>query len=96
MKYINDLSYSSHVAQTKHIAKDKKQKNKYRQIALLEDDTSEEDLSAEQQEITPEINEDNERRTGEDRRKNQENRGRYVESRLEKNRRYRKELSLKV
>jgi len=96
MKYINDLAYSSHIAQAKQLAKDKKQKNKYRQTALLEDDPSSEDVPEELLETLPLIEEENDRRVGSDRRKAQQNRGRYVESRLKKNRRYKKELSLVI
>ena len=101
MKYINDLAYSSHIAQAKHSAKDKKQKNKYRQTALLDneqpsDEISEEDVSEEELETLPIIKEENDRRAGSDRRKAQQNRGRYVESRLKKHRRYKKELSVVI
>ena len=42
------------------------------------------------------IEEENDRRNGSERRKTQQNRGRYVESRQKKNRRYEKELSLVI
>jgi hypothetical protein len=99
MNYINDLAYASHVAQAKKLAKDKKQKNKYQQVALLKNSTSEHDTTSDPevlQEDLPSIAEEDDRRTGQDRRKNQEKRGRYVESRLQKNRRYKKEVSLIV
>ena len=99
MNYINDLAYASHIAQAKKLAKDKRQKNKYSQMALLATPSSE-DNSTSESEISPEeslvIAKENDRRTGQDRRKNQEERGRYVESRLQKNRRYKKEVSLLV
>jgi len=95
MKYINDLTYLSHITQTKLVAKDKKQKNKYSQIALINDDQCSDDVSDEILEGLPLI-EENERRTGDDRRKTQQNRGRYVESRLKKNRRYKKEVFLVI
>lgn len=96
MKYINDLTYSSHIAQAKQLAKDKKQKNKYRQTTLLADEPNSEEPVEEPLESAPVIEEENDRRAGSDRRKAQENRGRYVESRLKKNRRYKKEYSLVV
>lgn len=96
MKYINDLAYSSHIAQTKQVAKDKKQKNKYRQIALLTDEQCSDDVHEELLEDLPLIVEENDRRAGSDRRKNQQERGRYVESRLKKDRRYKKELFLVI
>jgi len=101
MKYINDLAYSSHIAQAKQLAKDKKQKNKYRQTALfnnsnIDDDQSADDVPEELLETLHIIEEENDRRAGSDRRKAQQNRGRYVESRLKKNRRYKKELSLVI
>jgi hypothetical protein len=96
MKYINDLAYSSHIAQTKQLAKDKKQKNKYRQTALLEDSQIIEDGIEELAETSTVIKKEQDRRAGSDRRKSQENRGRYVESRLTKNRRYKKKLSLVI
>ncbi len=95
MKYINELSYSSHVVQTKQLAKDKKQKNKYRQTTPIIDD----ERSEEAEKLIDDLNlirKENDRRKGGDRRKAQENRGRYVESRLTKNRRYEKELSLVI
>ncbi|MDO6488711.1 hypothetical protein Q4503_13475 [Colwellia sp. 6_MG-2023] len=99
MNYINDLAYASHIAQAKKLAKDKRQKKKYSQMALLATPSSE-DNSTSESEISPEeslvIAKENDRRTGQDRRKNQEERGRYVESRLQKNRRYKKEVSLIV
>ncbi len=99
MKYINDFAYSSHIAQTKQVAKDKKQRNKYRQTALsnnsnINDDQGSDDAHEELLEDLPLIEEENDRRAGSDRRKNQQERGRYVESRLKKNRRYKKELFL--
>jgi hypothetical protein len=96
MKYINDLTYLSHIAQTKLVAKDKKQKNKYSQIALINDDQCSDDVSDEILEDLPLIEEENERRAGDDRRKTQQNRGRYIESRLTKNRRYKKEVFLVI
>tara|TARA_R110001583_G_scaffold54567_1_gene166852 strand:+ start:4513 stop:4803 length:291 start_codon:yes stop_codon:yes gene_type:complete len=96
MKYINDLTYLSHIVQTKQAAKDKKQKNKYRQITLLTDDQCSKEVSEEVLEDLPIIEEENERRAGDDRRKIQQNRGRYIESRLNKNRRYKKEVFLVI
>ena len=96
MKYINDLAYSSLIAQTKHLAKDKKQKNKYRQTALLNNNASSDDVSEDLIENLNTIEEEDDRRNGADRRKAQQNRGRYVESRLKKNRRYKKEFSLVI
>jgi len=96
MKYINDLAYSSHIAQAKHLAKDKKQKNKYRQTTLLEEEKTPDDVPENQLETLHTIEEENDRRKGNDRRKSQQKRGRYVESRLKKNRRYKKELSLVI
>jgi hypothetical protein len=99
MNYINDLAYASHVAQAKKLAKDKKRNNKYHQIALPETPSSENDTTSDievLQENLSSITEEDERRTGQDRRKNQEERGRYVESRLQKSRRYRKKVSLIV
>ncbi len=102
MNYINELSYSSHIAQTKQLAKDKKQKNIYRQSTLLNDeqpsDKATEDQIEELTTIEEEntVEEENDRRNGSERRKTQQNRGRYVESRQKKNRRYKKELSLVI
>jgi len=96
MKYINDLAYANLVAQTKHLAKDKKQKNKYRQTALLENNQGAEDVSKKLYETLNALWEGDDRRTGDDRRESQQERGRYVESRLNKNRRYKAELSVKV
>lgn len=96
MKYINDLTYLSHITQTKLVAKDKKQKNKYCQVTLINDDQGSDDVSDEILEELPLIEEENERRAGDDRRKAQQNRGRYVESRLKKDRRYQKEVFLVI
>lgn len=96
MKYINDLTYLSHIAQTKKMAKDKKQQNKYCEIALLNDAQYSDEVPEEVLEDLPVIEEENDRRDGDDRRKTQQNRGRYIESRLRKNRRYKKEVFLIV
>ena len=96
MKYINELVYVNQIAQAKHLAKDKKQKNKYRQVALLNNDQNINDTTTDQRESLPSEWAEDDRRTGEDRRKDHQERGRYVESRLEKNRRDRSKLSLKV
>lgn len=96
MKYINDLAYSNLIAQTKHLAKDKKQKNKYRQTVLLEDTKDSEKVSKKLFDTLNALWEGAERRNGDDRRESRQERGRYVESRLNKNRRYKAELSLKI
>jgi len=96
MKYINDLAYANLLAQTKHLAKDKKQKNKYRQTVLLENNQGAENVSKKLYETLNALWEGDDRRTGKDRRESQQERGRYVESRLNKNRRYKAELSVKV
>ena len=105
MNFINELIYSKQVAQTKKLAKDKKQKNQYRQIALMSDHQDDEKSSHadinelannETTELAVVINEEDERRHGGDRRKAQQDRGRYIESRQQKNRRYHGELSLKI
>ena len=98
MKYINDLAYSNQIIQAKQSAKDKRRKNKYRQTRLLtHDDILNETLGIEPDDISeelPTVEAKVERRKGEDRRKEQQNRGRYVESRLQKSRRYQKKLSV--
>lgn len=101
MNYINELVYSNHIAQTKKLVKDKKQKNKYRQTELLAEDQNSDEVSEVQVENINTlhikiIEEENDRRNGSERRKTQQNRGRYVESRQRKNRRYEKELSLVI
>jgi predicted transcriptional regulator len=96
MKDINDLIYLSHITKTKQMAKDKKQTKKYRQTALLNDDQYSEEVSEEVIDDLPLIEEENERRAGSDRRKTQQNRGRYIESRLKKNRRYKKEVFIVI
>lgn len=94
MKYINDLAYLNHIAQTEQLIKDRKQKNKYRQTKLLIDDENSADTADEVIELCPVIKEENNRRAGNDRRKQQQERGRYVESRQKKNRRKQKELRI--
>jgi len=96
MKYINDLAYANLVTQAKQLARDKNQKNKYRQLALLNYDESADEVSKKLFETLNNLWEGDERRNGNERRRSQQNRGRYVESRLRKNRRYQNELSLKV
>jgi len=95
MKYINDLAYANLITQAKYLTKDKKQKNKYRQTVLLDMDQDSGD-EPEELLITLNVNEEDERRDGADRRVGQEERGRYIESRLNKNRRYKRKLSLKI
>ena len=105
MDYINELIYTNQVAQTKKLAKDKKQKNKYRQIALMNeyssadesaDDSAEIETTNELADPIKAVSEEDERRLGDDRRKEQQERGRYIESRQKKNRRYQRELFLKI
>lgn len=97
MNYINELLFANTIAQTKQLAKDKKQKNKYRQTVLFDIDESEvEELPEEQLNSLASEWEEDERRKGEDRREKQHERGRYIESRQQKNRRYKRELSLKI
>ena len=96
MKYINDLAYSNHIAQTKNLAKDKRQKNKYRQTALVKKDQNSDNASEEQVQSLMAVEKEDDRRNGDDRRITQQDRGRYVESRLKKNRRYKKEFSLVI
>lgn len=105
MNYINELIYTNQVAQTKKLAKDKKQKNKYRQIALMNeyssadvsaDDSAEVEAANELASPIKAVSEEDERRLGNDRRKEQQERGRYIESRQKKNRRYQRELFLKI
>ena len=101
MNYINELIYANQITQTKKLAKDKKQKNKYRQIVLMSDLQSPDDEPEYEAAnvLTEQLNtvsEEDERRHGNDRRKAQQERGRYIESRQKKNRRYQRELFLKV
>lgn len=96
MTYINELAYSSHIAQTKQLTKDKKQKNKYRQTVLLNTVQDSDEVPEALLEALNAIRAEDERRNGSDRRKTQQNRGRYMESRLKKNRRYNNELSLTI
>ena len=119
MNYINELTYANHLAQTNKLTKDKKQKNKYRQITLLADDSNTADELETMSEDTdmlklddidrliPEVvhlQEDHSnnavvvenRRDDFDRRQSKQERGRYVESRLHKNRRYSKAIDVKV
>lgn len=101
MNYINELIYTNQITQTKKLAKDKKQKNKYRQIALMNeyssaDDSAEVEATNELADPIKAVSEEDERRLGNDRRKEQQERGRYIESRQKKNRRYQRELFLKI
>lgn len=96
MKYINDLAYLTHIAQIKQAAKDKKQKNKYRQTVLLNNDAPSDEESDAILDDLPIIEKESDRRVNNDRRKTQHNRGRYIESRLNKDRRYKKEVYLVV
>ncbi len=105
MNYINELIYTNQIAQTKKLAKDKKQKNKYRQIALMHDHPSADKNADDSTDVEAVnvladpiivISEEDERRLGYDRRIEQQERGRYIESRQKKNRRYQRELFLKI
>lgn len=94
--YLNELAYRNHITQTKRLAKDKKQNNEYHLTGLLDNDLDSDDVPEERLEALNSIEEEVDRRNGHDRRKAQQNRGRYVESRLNKNRRYKKEFSLVI
>lgn len=101
MNYINELIYTNQIAQTKKLAKDKKQKNQYKRIALMDEyqkSDNESELEAANILVEPKnvVSEADERRHGNDRRKAQQERGRYIESRQKKNRRYQRELFLKI
>ncbi|MCW8834016.1 MAG: hypothetical protein OQK09_02350 [Colwellia sp.] len=97
MNYIAELAYSTQVAHATKTAKDKRQKNKYNQTPLLE---SEANFDKPQTSLLTELNKDiwqgEDRRSGNDRRQDKQDRGRYVESRQRKNRRYQAELSLTI
>jgi hypothetical protein len=95
MKYINELAYASQLTQAQKLSKDKKQKNLYREMGLLDNEQSDE-TDETLAEVQPPVEPENERRAGNDRRKKQEERGRYIESRLNKSRRNKKEFSLIV
>jgi hypothetical protein len=98
MKDINDLDYLSHIPQSNKMTKDKKHKNKYEQTALLKvkDDKCSDEVSEHLSEELPIIEDENNRRDGSDRRKAQQERGRYIESRVKKNRRYKKDVFIVI
>ena len=99
MKYISELAYASHIAQTNRTARDKKQKNKYQQSELLVNDLMDE-FDEKTQNLIDDINascwDGEDRRVGNDRRETSLNRGRYLESRAKKDRRYSAELYVKI
>lgn len=98
---INELLYSNQIAQAKRLAKDKKQKQKYQQTVLKDNTQDSNDVPEELADVASTLEEDkaieeDNRRNGIERRKYQQERGRYVESRLKKNRRYKKGVSLVI
>lgn len=99
MNYINELDYASHIAKANKSARDKRQKNKYYQSELLENDTPaqvDDDTSVLFEPLEQDLWQGEERRKGNDRREICHNRGRYLESRVTKNRRYRAELNFTI
>ncbi len=99
MNYISELAYASHIAQASKSARDKRQKNTYQQSELLADDfinDVDEDTAILIERMNTTVWQGEERRTGNDRRETSLNRGRYLESRSTKNRRYSAELYSKI
>lgn len=104
MNYISELAYASHIAQTSKSARDRRQKNQYQQSELLTSD-DDNDLGSEQSILVADMNatiwqgekwQGENRRIGNDRREVNLNRGRYLESRAIKDRRYNAELYVKI
>lgn len=99
MNYISELAYASHIAQANKSAKDRKQKNKYQQSVLLANDfinNVNESTSVQMTHLNTNNWQGEDRREGNDRRETSLNRGRYLESRLSKDRRYGDELYVKI
>lgn len=96
MSNIKELSYSGHVTHAKQLAKDKKNKNKFYKSTTAKADKTTDVTDETLLEDSLAIKQENDRRKGSERRKSQHERGRYVESRLTKSRRYRKGLSVVI
>jgi len=99
MNYITELAYVSHIAQTSKTARDKRQKNQYQQSELLVSDyinDLDSDASILIECMNTTIWQGKNRRAGNDRREIKLSRGRYLESRSTKDRRYSAELYVKI
>mgnify|MGYP000080977284 CR=1 FL=1 len=99
MYYISELAYASHIAQVSKSTRDKRQKNKYQQSELLASDVTN-DIDSEasilMRHASTTMWQGKNRRAGNDRREMNLNRGRYLESRSSKDRRYSTELYVKT
>lgn len=98
MNYISELAYARHIAQTTKSARDKRQKNKYQHSELIASDDEQAQVASDNV-VSLENNscwEGKERREGIDRREMLINRGRYLESRAIKDRRYNAKVSVKI
>ena len=96
MNYISELAYANHIMQTTKSAKDKRQKNKYQQSKLTENELVDEGTAALITKINTQFWQGEDRRSGEDRRQEEVDRGRYLESRQKKDRRYSAKLDVKI
>jgi len=95
--FINELVYLAHIAQTNKSARDKRQRNKYYQSTLLENENEDEnknELLASEKPAEP--IEQKERRSEGDRRQSKLPRGRYVESRQQISRRNNPDIDMKI
>ena len=101
MNFISELAYSVHIAQANKSARDKRQRNQYSQSMLLENESGllENEAGHESAMLIAQLTstiEQEERRTGSERRQTNSERGRYLESRLKKNRRYSADIYVKI
>ncbi len=96
MNYISELAYANHIMQTTKSAKDRKQKNKYQLSELLDEEFIDQGTAALITHINHNLWQGEERRCGDDRRQTELDRGRYLESRQSKDRRYSAKLDIKI
>ena len=98
MNFIKELTYAHHIAQASRSAKDKKQHSKYYQH--LKEDTHKNESKGSNVSLVEKFNDElyqgEDRRAGEDRRKDSINRGRYLDSRQKKNRRSTQEVEITI
>jgi len=101
MKYISELAYANLISQTNRSIKDKKQKNKYHHSELLDnnnniEDEAENEKTAMIEQLNSTLWQGDDRRDGTDRREIKQSRGRYLDSRETKDRRFIAEFYIKI
>lgn len=98
VNYIEELANAHHIAQASRATKDKKQQGKYYKQMKTKPQTKESTANSGSlvDKLNDELYQGVDRRTGEDRRKDSVNRGRYLDSRQKKNRRSHQEIEITI